>query len=97
MHILNCCVVQQDSILQTGVCASQSNTFYAPLLVVNERSARLDFSVVNCSVAVMSVIYSPVLTRSLIFFAIMNCCVVVLSLFSSDIVTWSADSLYSVQ
>ena len=29
--------------------------------------------------------------------AIMNCCVVALSLFSSDIVTWSADSLYSVQ
>jgi len=27
----------------------------------------------------------------------MNCCVVVLSLFSSVILTWSADSLYSVQ
>jgi len=27
----------------------------------------------------------------------MNCCVVALSLFSSDILTWSADSLYSVQ
>ena len=97
MHILNCCVVQQDSILQTGVCASQSNTFYAPLLLFDKTLVQLDFSVVNCSVAVMSVIYSPVLTRSLIFFAIMNCCVVVLSLFSSDIVTWSADSLYSVQ
>jgi len=30
-------------------------------------------------------------------FAVMNCCVVALSLFSSDILTWSADSLYSVQ
>jgi len=27
----------------------------------------------------------------------MNCCVVALSVFSSDILTWSADSLYSVQ
>jgi len=27
----------------------------------------------------------------------MNYCVVALSLFSSDILTWSADSLYSVQ
>jgi len=35
--------------------------------------------------------------KFLLFFAIMNCCVVALSLFSSDIVTWSADSLYSVQ
>jgi len=30
-------------------------------------------------------------------FAVINCRVVALSLFSSDIVTWSADSLYSVQ
>ena len=30
-------------------------------------------------------------------FAVVNCCVVALSVFSSDILTWSADSLYSVQ
>jgi len=30
-------------------------------------------------------------------FAIMSCCVAELSLFSSDVLTWSADSLYSVQ
>jgi len=30
-------------------------------------------------------------------FAIMNCCVVALSFCSSDTVTWSADTLYSVQ
>jgi len=29
--------------------------------------------------------------------AVMNCCVVALSVFSSDILTWSPDSLYSVQ
>jgi len=40
--------------------------------------------------------YSPVITRILKFLE-MNCCVVALSLFSSDILTWSADSLYSVQ
>jgi len=47
----------------------------------------------------MSVFYSLVLMRSLLFsiFAVMNCCVVALNLYSSDIVTWSADSLYSVQ
>jgi len=41
----------------------------------------------------MSVFYSPVLTRSLIYYAVMNCSVVALSVFFSDIVTWSADSL----
>ena len=30
-------------------------------------------------------------------FAVMNCCVEALSVFSSDMLTWSADSLYSVQ
>jgi len=30
-------------------------------------------------------------------FEVINCCVVVLTVFSSDILTWSADSLYSVQ
>jgi len=30
-------------------------------------------------------------------FAVMNHCVVALSVFPSDILTWSADSLYSVQ
>jgi len=30
-------------------------------------------------------------------FAVLNCCVVALNVFSSYILTWSADSLYSVQ
>ena len=75
----------------------QPHTFYAPLLVFNERSAQLDFAVVNCADAVISVCLNPCFNVQTDVFAIMNCCVVALSLFSSDIVTWSADSLYSVQ
>jgi len=44
----------------------QSHT-YARLLVFDKTSAQPDFSVVNCSDAVMRVFYSPVVTRSLIF------------------------------
>jgi len=45
---------------------------------------------------VISVFYSPFSTHSQIV-AVMNSCVAALSLFSSDILTWSADSVYSVQ
>jgi len=68
MRVLNCCVVLQDSILQTGVCASRSShTFYARLLVFDKKSVQPHFAAVNCSDAMMSVFYSPVLMRSLIF------------------------------
>jgi len=91
MRILNSCVLQQDSILQTGVCASQSSrTLDTRLLVFDKTLAQPDFAVVNCSDA-------PCFNTQLDIFVVMNCCVVVLSLFSSDILTWSADSLYSVQ
>jgi len=68
----------------------------ARLLVFDETLAQPQFAVVNCSYAVMSVFYSPFLTRSQTF-AVMNSCVAALSLFSSDILSWSADSLFSVQ
>jgi len=74
----------------------QAHTFCARLLVFDGTFAQPHFAVVNCSDAVMSVFYSPFSTRSQTF-ALMNSCVVALSLFSSDILTWSADSLYSVQ
>jgi len=45
----------------------QLHTFCAPLLVFDNILAQPDFAVVNCSGAVMSLFYSPVLTRSLIF------------------------------
>jgi len=93
MRIVNFCVVYEDSILQTGVCANlSSGTLYARLLVFDKTAAQPDFAV--CSGAVMNVFYSP---AQPVIFAVMNYCVVALSLFSSDILTWSADSLYSVQ
>jgi len=68
------------------------------LLVFDKVLAQLCFAVVNCSDAVISLLYSPVLKRSQPdIFAVMNCCVVALTLFSSDILTWNADDLYSVQ
>ena len=45
----------------------QPRTFYARLLVFDETLAQSHFAVVNCSDVVMSVIYIPVLTHSLIF------------------------------
>jgi len=69
---------------------------YARLLVFDETLAQPHFTVINWSDAVISVFYSPFATHSQIF-AVMNSCVAALSLFSSDILTWSANSLYSVQ
>jgi len=68
MRILNSCVVYQDSIFQTG-CAPACP---AALTLCSTASIRQDisaasFSVVNCPDELMSVLYSPVLTRSLIF------------------------------
>ena len=59
----------------------QSHAFYARLLVFGDTLAQPHFDVVNCSEAVMSVFYFPVLIRSLMFFAVMNCFVVALSYF----------------
>jgi len=46
---------------------AQSHTFYAPLLLFDETLAQPHFAAVNCSYAVVDVIYSSVLTRSVIF------------------------------
>jgi len=59
MRILNSCVVSQDSILQNGVCASQSSRTLS-MLVFEETSAQPHFAVVNCSDVVMSVFHSYV-------------------------------------
>jgi len=45
----------------------QPYTFYARLLEFDKTLAQPHFAVVNCSDAVMSMLYYPVLTRSLIF------------------------------
>jgi len=68
----------------------------ARLLVFDKTLAQPHFVVVNCSDAMVSVLL-PCFNAQPYIFAVMNCCVVALSLFSSDILTWSADSLYSVQ
>jgi len=83
----------------------QPYTFCAPLLVFDKASIQPHFAVVNCSDAVLGVFYSPVrkAPHTPVFnaqpdiFAVMSYCVVALSVFSSDILTWSANSLYSVQ
>jgi len=64
---LRCCLPPLLKFLATRLCT--------PLLVFDKTPVQLHFAVVNCSDAVMSVFYSPVLTRSLIF---LNCCVVAL-------------------
>jgi len=56
-------------MFQTG-CApytAQPHFFYARVLVFDKTLAQPHFAVANCSDALMSVFYSPVLTRSLIF------------------------------
>jgi len=74
----------------------QPHSLFARRIVFDDTLAQPHFAVVNCYDSVISVFYSPFSTRSQNF-AVMNSCVVALSLFSSDILTWSADSLYSVQ
>jgi len=69
---------------------------YARLLVFDATLAQHHFAIVNCSDAVTSLFYSPFSTHSQNF-VVTNSCVAELSLFSSDILTWSTDSLYSVQ
>jgi len=68
MRILNSCIVLQDSIFQTGLRQPvQPHFVYARLLAFDKTLAQPPFAVVNCSDALMSVFYSPVLMRSLIF------------------------------
>jgi len=92
------CSLARFALANRGVRQTvQPHTFYARLLEFDNTLAQPRFAVVNCSDAVMSVFYYPVLTCNLYIFAVMNCCLVELSVFSSDTLTWSAYSLYSVQ
>jgi len=68
MRILNSCSLARFDLANQGVRQpAQPHTFYARLLVFDKTSAQPHFAVVNCSDAVTSVLYSPVLTSSLIF------------------------------
>ena len=90
------CSLARFHLASRGVRQSVQPHTHARLLVFDETLAQPHFAVVNCSDAVRSVFYSPFSTHSQNF-AVMNSCVAALSLISSDILTWSADSLYSVQ
>ena len=59
MRILNACEVLQDSIMQTGVCASRSIQTLSMLdCSYSTRPAQPHFAAVNCSDAMMGVFYS---------------------------------------
>ena len=90
------CSLARFDLANRGVRQPVQPHTCARLLVFDETLAQAHFAVVNCSGAVMSVFYSRFSTRSQNF-AVMNSCVAALNSFSSDILTWSADSLYSVQ
>jgi len=90
------CSLARFDLANRGVRQPVQPHTNARLLVFDETLTQPNFAVVNCLDAVMSVFYSPFSTRSQNV-AVMNSCVAALSLFSSDILTWSADSLYSVQ
>jgi len=61
------CSVARFDLANRGVRQPVQPYTYARLLAFDEISAQPHFAVVNCSDAVMSVFYSPVLTRSLLF------------------------------
>jgi len=61
------CSLARFDLANRGVCEpDQPHTFYARLLVFDKTLAQPRFAVVNRTGAVMSVFYSPILTRSLI-------------------------------
>jgi len=85
--------------MQTGECASQSSRTLSMLDCSSDKtSAQPNVAVVNCSDAMMSAFYYPVLTRSLIqYFCSCELLCGSVIVFSFDILAWSADTLYSVQ
>jgi len=96
MGIIDSCIIQQDSILETGVCLRQSSS---TLSICSTACIRQDISAAaawfcNCKLLSRSDerVLLPCFNAQPDIFAVMNCCVVALSLFSSDILTWSADS-----
>jgi len=98
MCILHSCVVLQDSILQTGVCASRSSHTFLGLAA----RIRQDISAASfCSCKLLGRsderVLLPCFNAQTDIFAVMNCCIVALIVFSSDMLAWKADSLYSAR
>jgi len=69
MRILNSCVVYQNFVFSNrGVRQPvHPHLLYARLLVFDKTLAQPHFAVVNCPDELMNVLYSTVLTSSLIF------------------------------
>jgi len=62
------CTLARFDLANRGVRQPvQSHAFYARLLVFDDTLTQPHLAVVNCSEAVMSVFYFPVLIRTLIF------------------------------
>jgi len=82
--------------LQIGVCTSQSSRLCSIARIRRDIGAawfcgcKLLWHSGECDLL-------PCFNAQANVFAVMDCCVVALSVFSRDILTWSADSLYSVQ
>jgi len=72
------CSLATFDLANRVVCQSVQPHTFARLLVFDKTLAQPHFAVVNCSDAVMSVFYSPFLTRRQNF-AVMNSCVAALS------------------
>ena len=93
MRILHSCVVLQDSILQTGVCASRSSHTLSML----HYCIRKDISAASfCSGKLLGRSDDCVLLLCFNaqpdIFPVMNCCVVALIVITSDMLAWRADN-----
>jgi len=68
VHSQFLCSLARFNLANRGVRQPvQRHTFYARLLTFDKTSAQPHFAAVNCSEPVMSVFYSPVITRSLTY------------------------------
>ena len=105
MRILHSCVVLQDSILKTEVCASQSSHTLSMLFHYSytfTTRIRKDISAASfCSGKLLErsdeCVLLPCFNVQPDIFAVMNCCVVALIVFTSDMLAWRADIWYSAK
>jgi len=98
MRILHSCEVLQDSILQTGVCASWSS--HTLSLLHYSYSKRHQRSIIFSGKLLWrsdECVLLPCFNMQPDIFAVMNCFVVALIVISSDMLAWMADSWYSAR
>jgi len=92
-------LVQFSKILQTGVCASQSSCTLSMCSTARIQGDVSAASFCGCKLLWRNdeCVLLPCSNVQPDIFAVVNSCITALSIFSSDVLTWSADSLYSVQ